>query len=174
MVYILKKNKNMPNGERVSDKRFSEWVEALAPYANDVEEFAREKELRIVKWRMNDPRWLIGRTQHDELDKIWWTIQFGYNERDKKLGLVATARIDREFDVAEGRVHERRLSDSPEKKHLIATWQRGAQVNMKELLEEAYERATSYTEQDLTSVHASITGKDGRTRPYNPQLRSQA
>ena len=70
-------------------------------------------------------------------------------------------------------VHQRRLTDSPEK-HLIAVWPKGTQVNIKELLETAYERATSYTKQDLTKVSASITGKDGVTRPYNPQLPSQA
>ena len=156
----------MPNGERISDRRFREWEQALAPYVNNVEEFAREKGLRIVKWRMNYPSWLIGRSQQiDDLDKIWWNIQLGYSEREKKLGLNASAWIDTEYEVPDGRVHERRLSDSPEK-HLIATWQKGDQVNIKELLEIAYERATSYTQQDLTRISASITGKDGITTHY--------
>ena len=158
----------MLNVEHISDDRFREWEEALAPYENGVDEFAREKDLRIDKWHQDFPAWSIGKTQTPkDLDKIWWSIQLGYNEKRKKLSLVATAWIDTEYDVPEGRVNERRGSNSPEN-HLVATWEKGDPININDLLEKAYQRAASYTEEDLTDVSASITGKDGLTRRYNP------
>jgi len=90
--------------------------------------------------------------------------QLGYNEENKELGLSATGWIDTEYDVPDGRVRERRGSE----KNFLATWKKGNPINIEELLAIAYEKATSYTEKDLTIVSASITGKNGITRPYNP------
>jgi len=74
--------------------------------------------------------------------------------------------MDKHYDVPDGRVHERRSSSDSPKEHLIATWGEGDPINIKDLLEIAYDRATHYTQEDLTTVSASITGKDGITRPY--------
>ena len=78
-----------------------EWNEALAPYRNDVEEFARENELDIVKNRMNYPAWQMSRNQKTA-GELQWTIQFGYGEREKTLGLIASAYIDTEYDDPDG------------------------------------------------------------------------
>lgn len=163
----------MPNGERISEERFREWEKALAPYGNDVEEFAREKGLIIEEMYHISPNIYIGRTQEPaDLDKVCWTIQLGYNDNEGKFDLAVTAWIDTKYDVPEGRVNQRRRID-PSKKH-IASWAKGDPLNIQELLDIAYERATSYTEQDLTMTSAvSVTGKDGGTGPYNPQFPSQ-
>jgi len=80
----------MPNRERISEKRFREWEQALAPYENDVKEFAREKGLSIQKWYHDSPNWVISRAYAiKDGDKIWRSIQLGYIEREKKLGMVA-------------------------------------------------------------------------------------
>jgi len=155
----------MSNIEDASGERFREWEEALAPYGNDVEKFAREKELEVRKWYHDFPTWFIGKTQATyDLDEIWWNIQLGYNEENKELGLIAIGWIDTEYDVPDGRVHERRGSE----KNFLAKWKKGDPINIEELLETAYDTTTSYTEKDLTIVSASITGKDGIIRPYNP------
>ena len=62
----------MSNLEHASDERFREWEEALDPYGNDVDKFARENGLEVKKWYHNLPLWSIGNTQaSDDLDTIW-------------------------------------------------------------------------------------------------------
>lgn len=157
----------MPNGERISDERSREWEQALNPYGNDVEEFAREKGLEVDKWYHDLPIWHIGKPQRpSDLNKIWWHIQLGYNANKQELLLTAIAWMDTEYDVSDGRVRERRVSDSPER-HLVAWWKKKDQIRIEELLQIAYNRAISYTLQDLTNVSAVITGEDRVPKPYN-------
>jgi len=74
----------MPNIEHALDERFREWEEALAPYGNDVEKFAREKELEVRKWYYDSPIWFIGKTQAAyDLDEIWWSINLDTMKKTK-------------------------------------------------------------------------------------------
>lgn len=158
----------MPNGGNTSEGRYREWDEVFIPYENDVNEFAREKGLTIDKWYHDSPNWMIKRTQRaNDLNVVWWNIQFGYSEKDKKLGLSTSAWLDREYSVPEGNVRERRLA--PRGKGVV--WDVAYRMPIKELLEQAYQIAQTFTEQDLTMVSASITGRDGITRGYNPSIR---
>ena len=159
----------MPNGGDVSAEQFREWKEAFAPYVDAVEQFIRKRGLRVDKWYHDFPGWFIGRDQKlDDLDVVWWNIQLGYSEEKQRFGLNAAAWLDKKYSVPEGLVSERRLVDNPDRIK-VASWNRGEQINIETLLEEAYQRATSFTKEDLTQVSAYIKGSDGITRSYNPQ-----
>ena len=152
--------------DQMSARRFNALERNFAPYQEPVSRFAREKGLEVEKYYHDFPAWFIGRTQRvEDNDVMWWNIQFGYDTKHGRFELVTSAWMDREYTTEEGRVRERRLVEPAA---VIATWARGHQVDMNAMLEEAYQRATTYTEQDLNKVSASITGHDGVTRSYNP------
>lgn len=157
----------MPNGGDATPQQFRKWERAFAPYEKAIEKFVREKNIRVEKWYHDIPTWHIGRNQGiEDLNVIWWSIQLNYDENQEKFTLYAMAWIDKEYRTSEGLVKERRLT-YPEKA-LVATWKVGKKISMKKLLEKAYQKATSYSEQDLTWVSVSIQGKDDVWRNYTP------
>ena len=150
----------MPNGGELSH----EAIEAFHPYERAIYEFAEAKGLEVEEFYHDSPIWIIGKRQSFyDLDVVWWNIQLGYGRG--KLGLNAGARMDKEYNVPEGLVRERRLTSG--KKCHIADWDVLENVDIGPLLSKAYDVATSFTEKDLNDVSATITGEDRVTRGYN-------
>lgn len=156
------------------DERFREWEQALAPYNDDVEKFAKEKGVEVRKWPQDTPAWHIGKPQKPgDLNKVLWSIRLIYDDFDdvlhdgdeRKIGLIAAAWMDTE--------HDGRVFNSPESS-LVAWWNKKDEVKIEELLQIAYDRATSITLGDLNKVSGYIPEKDGKHgyysiyKKYNP------
>jgi hypothetical protein len=157
----------MPNGGNVSADQFQKWEQAFAAYKDTIEEFAREKGIRITKWYHDFPCWLmgIGRDQAlKDLNIIWRNIEILYKEDNETFILNATAWVDKEYQTPQGKVRERRLT--PPEKSFVTRWKAETKIEIQKLLEAAYQRVVSFTEQDLTQTSASIEGPDGVWRKY--------
>ena len=137
-----------------------DWDKIFSEYAPAVDHFAQEKYLHVEKWYHESPCWIIG---NKEIDALCWSIQLFFRPDEQRFSLLAYAWLDKEVSVPEGKVHERRLTGDLEKT-LVSTWRRGDEVDIKILLEEAYQRASTFSEDDLSDVSSFIEGPDGVKR----------
>ena len=159
----------MLNRYEITEKEFRELKIVFMPYEKAVREFALEKLLVVEKFYHDFPAWFIGKIQRPEdLDVLWWDIQFGYDIDSEEFYINVGAWLDTQHSTAEGKIHERRLVDDPVKTN-ISFWKKGEDVGIEELLELAYQKAILFTEKDLNRVSASIEGLDGVHRHYKDE-----
>ena len=153
------------------EEQFKGLQEAFAPYEAAVDEFARNKGIRVDKYYHDSGSWIIGRIQNTSVG-IWCNLEFNYNNIQDWFYLIINAWRDSRYITPEGDVLERRLVGGHEEGligRVITSWPGREEANITALLEKTYRLATSFTEKDLTQVSASITGKDGMSMTYNPK-----
>lgn len=142
-----------------------EWQRTFSPYGKAIKEFAKEKGVPVNKWYHDSPAWHIGKSQKPEdLNTMWWSLQLSYDEEQEQFGLNAVAWKDTGYETPQGTVWERKLVSG--EKALIAKWRKGEKVPMKKLMEQAFDRANSFTDEDLTEASSFVRGKDGVSRTY--------
>jgi len=141
------------------------WKDAFSRYETVVHQFAEARQVAVDTWYHNAPVWCIGKPQEArDLDCIVWSIHLIYSAGRRIFRLDLAAWMDTEYFVLEGLVHKRKQLHRDARQ--IFAWRSGDNLDLGVRLEEAYQKAMSVTENDLTDVSVSVEGADQVRRPY--------